>query len=162
MAHTNGNGTAMERAAENVGLRLIARWMMVTMPPLIILAGGWFAERVIRATDETTKAIIKIEGQLAPLVRQQDVMQQQIEQNRAATSSLERRVDAHVGRHDTADKRLDGLDARNREQDGEIRDIQRRVWRLPEMGPVNQTSPPATPPAPREPFEPYPPAGRPR
>lgn len=157
MAHTNGtngNGSRAEAIAESVTLRLIARWMMVTVVPAIPIAGGWFADRMIRATDETTKAIIKIEGQLAPLVRQQDSMLQQIESTRAATNALEKRVEAHVGRHDNTDKRLDGIDARNRDQDTEIRDIQRRVWRLPEAAPA----PPTTRPA--EPFEPYPPTRR--
>lgn len=163
MANGNGNGGAterMERVAESTQTKFTARLMMAYVVPALLtiigIGGGWLAERMLKGIDETAKvtndtarAVIEIRGQLAPIVRDQGVMQQQIEQNRGALGSLEKRVEAHVGRHDTTDKRLDGLDQRNREQDGQIRDIERRVWRMPEPTPA--------PPPGREPFEPYPP-----
>lgn len=156
---TNGNGTtreAMERAAESVAMKFFARLMMVAGLPLIgsaiIGAGAWFASKVITATDENTKAIIKIETTIAPILKAHDAMATQIENNRAATSALETRVNIHAGR-------LGDINERNRDQDVKIDDLQRRVWGAPASPPPAMAP---TPPAPREPFEPYPPAGRPR
>lgn len=136
MADVNGSSEAMsraERASENAMLKLVARWMMALGVPLIILsigALGWFVDRIVTATDDNTKATIKIEATLAPLVKAQDAMVLQIESNKSTTNALENRINIHAGR-------LSDLNDRNRDQDVKIDDLQRRVWRMPEPPSTN-------------------------
>lgn len=140
MADVNGSSEAMSRAewaSENAMLKLVARWMMALGVPLIILsigALGWFVDQIVTATDDNTKATIKIEATLAPLVKAQDAMVLQIESNKSTTNALENRINIHAGR-------LSDLNDRNRDQDVKIDDLQRRVWRMPEP-PINTVPPP--------------------
>lgn len=115
-----GNGEhrrqQLEAAAENATLKLVARWMMVAGVPAIIAAGTWFANRVITATDENTKATIKLEQRFKALVEIQIP---------GLSTMINARIDGHA-------QRLDSIDRRNEQQDGKIDELQRRVWRLPE------------------------------
>jgi len=117
---SNGNGEqrrTLEAAAENATLKLVARWMMVAGVPAIIGAGAWFANRVITATDENTRATIKLEQSFKSLVEIQIP---------GLSTMINLRIDAHA-------QRLDAIDRRNDQQDTKIDELQRRVWRMPEQ-----------------------------
>jgi hypothetical protein len=108
--------------------------MMVAGVPAIIGAGAWFANRVITATDENTRATIKLEQSFKSLVEIQIP---------GLSTMINSRIDAHA-------QRLDAIDRRNDQQDFKIDDLQRRVWRMPEQAP----SPPPTTTTPS--IRPYP------
>lgn len=93
------NGTSEARVAkvaENALLKLGARLVMVVGVPIGLGAGGWMASKVIAATDENTKAVIEIRGDI-----------------RTMTSILNGRIDAHADR-------LRGIDERNTQQDARM------------------------------------------
>jgi hypothetical protein len=125
---SNGNGEhrrrQLEAAAENATLRLVASWMMVVGVPAIIAAGAWFANRVISATDENTRATIELKQSFKSLVEVQIP---------GLSTMVNSRIDTHA-------QRLDGIDRRNEQQDTKIDELQRRVWRLPELSPAPSTS----------------------
>lgn len=161
MAYTNGDGAA-SRAAERVAQHAIFRVVALTMAALSLPVGSWIGTEVWSQLKENNKATTSLERRIdrldalfSPLQEQQKTLNQNIENNRAVVGSLENRVNAHAQRHDTVDKRLDGLDARNRDQDIEIREMQRRVWRMPDGGPPVNQPPPMVPSAPS--LEVYPP-----
>ena len=130
----NSHGSTMERVAESTALKLVARWMMAVGLPVIgtaiIGAGSWFANRVISATDENTKATIELKQSFKSLVEVQIP---------GLSNLINSRIDGHA-------QRLDAIDRRNDQQDSKIDELQRRVWRLPEQSPAATPShPPATP-----------------
>ena len=96
----NGNGNGAEsraaRAAENALLKLGARLVMVVGVPIGLGIGGWAAREVIAATNENTRAIVEIRGDI-----------------RALTSGLSGRLDAQADR-------IKGIDERNTQQDARM------------------------------------------
>jgi hypothetical protein len=110
----NGNGEApIARAAENALLKLLARLAVVGGLPVVLGTFGYMSSRIVSATDENTRAVIRLEQGLEGL-------RTQIPQ---IVGTLNGRLDAHV-------QRLDSADRRNDRQDGQIDDLQKRIYPL--------------------------------
>lgn len=67
----NGNGGRIEKAANHALLLLISRAMLTALPiiiPMLLAVGGWWASRVVLATDQNTTASIKLEERISGLI----------------------------------------------------------------------------------------------
>jgi len=158
MADINGSDAdkrraQIEAAAENAALKLVARWMMAVVVPFLgavaITGGGWFAGKLITGLEENTRATSDLRNDFNALIKHQlpglaSSLNTRID---VETGSLRNRIDAHVQRLDTIDRRFEFQDRRDQGQDGKLEEMQRRLWRLPEI---------PAPPAERPSIVPYP------
>jgi hypothetical protein len=97
--------TKIGRAAESVLLKLVARWSMAVIIPVILAIGG-----VIWGTiSDSTKAINRIDNALTTLVGQNNLLGQRIE---AVEKTTNNRLDAQADRITSHDKRFDRIEDR--------------------------------------------------
>lgn len=103
MAEPSESGTRPERHQDSLGVQAY-RWLtLIGMLILTALSG-----RVLLQVDKTSDKVEALQLQVT-----------------SVTSTMNSRIDAHVQRLDTSDRRNDN-------QDAKIDDLQRRVWSRPE------------------------------
>jgi len=111
VADVGEHGGRVEKAAESVVLKLIARWMMAAGIPAALAAGGIIAREVVTATNNNTVALVELKALLL-----------------GNTQLLNSRLDAHADRLRGMDDRNNAQDQRMDRTDQKIDTLQLRIY----------------------------------
>lgn len=117
----NGNGSRIEKAAESVMLRLVARWMMALGIPVVIAVVGWGGREIVSATNANTFALVELKGVVSGVQGKID----------GSVTLLNSRIDAHVEQLKSLRDKDAQHDSQFEKQSDRINNIQQQIWQAP-------------------------------